>query len=364
MAAGGIALVCASAATAATFKSDSGKLAAAAKSGITASGGSLAFTGTANPTGKTNFAGQIDLTSGQATGLKAPGKLTLSHSGHSATLKVTKISGTTLTGSLNGKSISFPLNLSSATSTPKSHFTQVSVTGVVVKLSSADATALNNALHTSAYKSGTKFGTLSYNGIDRELIETTGGPLTLCDAKAFDIKNTKNGVTPSPVAPATPTAQPCNGPKDDLHGIDFPEPGKILGFIDTTTGKGRITVKGGILDTQSPSMNSAEFKNPIFDIVGPTSGDLRAKVFSNGMPLTGTPTVATVAFASPAVPNITKSGATLTVPADDATVALNSTGAAGLNLAFCGGPSGSSCGTNAYKAGNKIGYAGGTTSFK
>ena len=82
MAAGGIALVCASTATAATFKNDSGKLAAATASGVTASGGTLKFTGTANPTGTVKFAGQIDFATGQATGLSAPGKLTLKHSGH------------------------------------------------------------------------------------------------------------------------------------------------------------------------------------------------------------------------------------------------------------------------------------------
>ena len=270
-AAGSIVLVSASAATAATFKSDSGKLAASKVSGVTASGGTLSFSGTANPTGSTKFAGQIDFTSGQATGLGAPGKLTLKHSGKTATLNVTTISGTTLSAKLGSKSLTFPLSYSGATTTPNSKFTGVSVSGVAVNLSSADASALNTALKTTAYKSGKKFGTLSYSGIDRELIETSsGGPLTLCDDKSFDQQNTANGVVASPIKPATPNTSDCTGTsKEDGIGLNFPEAGKTLGFIDTATTQGRITIKGGILDTQGST--TGKFTSPIFDLAGSKS---------------------------------------------------------------------------------------------
>ena len=358
MTAGGVALVCASAASAATFKNTSGRMAPRKVSGVTASGGKLAFTGSANPTGTPKFAGQIDFTTGQATGLSAPGSLKLKHSSKSATLKITTISGTSLSATLNGKSLSFPLSLSKATSTPNSKFTGVAVTGVVVNLSSADAKALNTALKTTGFKSGKEFGTLSYNGIDRELIETTGGPLTLCDDKSFDTQSAKNGVVPSPVKPATATTTGCTATHDDGHGINFPENGKQLGFIDTATGKGRITVEGGIEDTQSSSSTVGKFTSPYFYVNGSNSS-LSAVVSDNGASL-GRTTVATVTFtASPSL-TITESGGTLSVPAGGTTVALNSTGVALLNVAFCS----STCPGGDYTAGEAIGYSGGTTTFK
>lgn len=361
MTAGGVALVCASAAgaaTAATFKSTSGSMAPKKVSGVTASGGKLAFTGSAKPTGTPDFAGQIDFTTGQATGLSAPGSLKLKHSSKSATLKVTTISGTTLSATLNGKSLSFPLSLSKAKSAPNSTFTGVAVTGVVVNLSSADAKALNSALKTTGFKSGKEFGTLSYNGIDRELIETTGGPLKLCDDKSFDTQSAKNGVVPSAVKPATATTTGCTGANDDAHGINFPENGKQLGFIDTATKTGRITVEGGIEDTQSSSSTVGKFTSPYFYVDGSNS-TLSAIVSDNGASL-GRVTVATVTFtASPSL-TFNEAGGTLSVPADGTTVALNSTGQVLLNDAFCM----STCKGGDYTAGEAIGYSGGTTSFK
>ena len=334
MAAGGIALICASTATAATFKSDTGKLAASSVNGATASGGALKFTGSANPTGSVKFAGQIDFTSGQATGLSAPGQLTLKHSGHTATLKIMKISGTTLTGRLGSTPLTFPLSLSKATSTPNAGFTGVSVTGVAVKLSSADATALNNALKTSAYKAGNKFGALSYSGIDRELIETSsGGPLTLCDDNSFDTQNAKNGVVASPLSPATLTSSPCSGANENGVGLDFPEAGKTLGFIDTATKLGRITIKGGIKDTQSSSGHTGKFTAPIFELAGSKS-DLSAVVSGNGVSV-GRATVASVTITSTPKLKITESGGTFTIPPHGTTVALNSTGAGLLTASFC-----------------------------
>lgn len=363
MAAGGIALVCAGTATAATFKNDSGKLAASSVSGVTASGGTLKFTGTAKPTATPKFAGQIDFASGQATGLKTGGKLVLNHSGHSATLTVTKISGTTLQAKLGSTSLTFPLSLSKAKSTPNSTFTGVSVTGVVVKLSSGDAKALNSALKTSAYKSGNKFGTLSYSGIDRELIETSsGGPLTLCDDKSFDTQNAANGVVASPVSPATLTTMPCTGANKDGVGLDFPEAGKALGFIDTATGTGRITVKGGIKDTQGSgsSAQTGEFTAPIFELAGSNS-QLSAVVSGNGVSL-GRVTVANVAITATPSLKITESGGTFKIPQGGTTVKLNTNGAALLNGSFCTNNKCAAGGT--YSAGEAIGYSGGTTKFK
>jgi len=356
-AAGSIALVSASAATAATFKSDSGKLAASKVSGVTASGGTLAFTGSASPTGTPKFAGQIDFKTGQATGLGAPGKLTLKHSGKTAVLNVTTISGTTLSAKLGSKSLTFPLSYSGATTTPNSKFTSVSVSGVAVNLSSADASALNAALKTTAYKSGKKFGTLSYNGIDRELIETKSGPLALCDDTNFDLQNAANGVVPSPISPATATTA-CTGSHDDGHGISFPENGKPLGFIDTATNTGRITVEGGIEDTQKSSSTVGKFTSPFFYVNGSKSA-LSALVFDGPVPL-GRNTVATVT--APPKAKWNESGGTLTVPADGTTVALNTTGEVLLNTAFCGGAS-MTC-ADPYSAGEAIGYSGGTTDFK
>lgn len=364
LAAGSIALVSASAATAATFKSDSGKLAASSVSGVTASGGSLSFSGTANPTGTTKFAGQIDFTTGQATGLGAPGKLTLKHSGKTATLNVTKISGTTLTAKLGSTSLTFPLSYSGATTTPKSNFTAVSVSGVAVNLSSADASALNKALKTTAYKSGKKFGTLSYNGIDRELIETSsGGPLTLCDDKSFDTQNHANGVVVTPVAPATPntTSCPATGNEDGI-GLNFPEAGKTFGFIDTATTNGRITVKGGLLDTQSSSGHTGKFTSPIFDLLGSKSV-LSAVVTGNGLSL-GRQTVATVAVTKAPKLTITKSGGTFKIPAGGTTVALNNTSASLLTGNFCNTSNSNCAAGGTYTPGEAIGYSGGTTNFK
>jgi hypothetical protein len=363
MAAGGIALVCASTATAATFKNDSGKLAAAAASGVTASGGTLKFTGTANPTGSVKFAGQIDFSTGQATGLSAPGKLTLKHSGHTATLNITKVSGTTLTAKLGSKSLTFPLSLSNANSTPNPQFTGVSVTGVAVKLSSTDASALNNALKTSVYKSGKKFGTLSYSGIDRELIETSsGGPLTLCDDTSFDTQNAENGVVASPITPATLTTSPCTGTNENGVGLDFPEAGKTVGFIDTATTQGRITIKGGIKDTQSSSGHTGKFTAPIFDLAGSNS-DLSAVVTGNGVSV-GRQTVATVAITGTPKLKITEAGGTFTIPPHGTTVALNSLGASLLEGAFCSGQNGCMGMGGDYTPGEAIGYSGGTTKFK
>ncbi|MGN6167593.1 MAG: hypothetical protein ACTHQQ_05410 [Solirubrobacteraceae bacterium] len=363
LAAGSIVLVSAGAATAATFKSDSGKLAASNVSGVTASGGTLSFSGTANPTGSTKFAGQIDFTTGQATGLGAPGTLTLKHSGKTAKLNVTTISGTTLSAKLGSKSLTFPLSYSGATTTPNSKFTGVSVSGVAVNLSSADASALNAALNTTAYKSGKKFGTLSYSGIDRELIETSsGGPLTLCDAKKFDTQNAANGVVVSPVSPATPNTSDCTGSsKEDGIGLNFPEAGKTFGFIDTATGNGRITVKGGLLDTQSSSGHTGKFTSPIFDLLGSTKSVLSAVVNGNGVSL-GRQTVATVAITKAPSLTTSKSGGTFTIPAGGTTVALNNTSASLLDGNFCT-PS-SSCKGGAYTAGEAIGYSGGMTDFK
>lgn len=359
MAAGGIALVCASTAVAATFKNDTGKLAAAPASGVTASGGTWKFTGSANPTGTVKFAGQIDFTTGQATGLSAPGNLTLKHSGNTATLKITKVSGTTLTAKLSSKSLTFPLSLSNANSTPNAQFTGVSVTGVAVNLSSVDASALNSALKTSVYKAGKKFGTLSYSGIDRELIETSsGGPLTLCDDKSFDMQNAGNGVAPSPVPPATVTTSPCSGTNEDGVGLDFPEAGKILGFIDTATTQGRITVKGGIQDTQSSSNQTGKFTAPVFDLAGSNS-DLSAVVSDNGLSL-HRQTVATVAITATPKLKITESGGSFTIPPHGTTVALNNVGASLLQGAFCQ----STCPGGNYTPGEAIGYSGGTTKFK
>lgn len=361
-AAGSIVLVSASAATAATFKSDSGKLAASKVSGVTASGGTLSFSGTAIPTGTPKFAGQIDFTSGQATGLGAPGKLTLKHSGKTATLNVTTISGTTLSAKLGSKSLTFPLSYSGATTTPNSKFTGVSVSGVAVNLSSADASALNTALKTTAYKSGKKFGTLSYNGIDRELIETSsGGPLTLCDAKKFDTQNTKNGVVASPISPATPNTSDCTGTsKEDGIGLNFPEAGKTLGFIDTATTQGRITIKGGILDTQGST--TGKFTSPIFDLAGSKSV-LSAVVNGNGVSL-GRQTVATVAITKTPKLTITKSGGTFTIPAGGTTVAINDTGASLLTANFCNSSNSNCAAGGTYTTGEAIGYSGGTTDFK
>jgi hypothetical protein len=352
MAAGGIALVCASTATAATFKNDSGKLAAAPASGVTASGGTLQFTGVANPLKTTKFAGQIDFTTGKATGLKAPGTLTLTHSGKKATLKVTKISGTSLSALLGSKSLAFPLSYTKAKSAPNSTFTGVSVTGVVVNLNSADANALNNALNTSVYKSGNKFGTLSYKGIERELIES-GGSLTLCNDKSFMEQNIANGITPSPIAPATVvTTTPCTGTNEQAGGIKFPEPGKLLGFLDTATTHGRLTLKGGIKDTNASNMTSGSFTHPIVDLLGANS-DLRATVTVLGLA-----TIGTVKFTKAPKIKVTESGGSLTSPASSVTVKLNSTGAGALNL-LCG----NSC-PQPYSAGETIGYGGGKTTFK
>lgn len=361
---GSIVLVSAGAATAATFKSDSGKLAASKVSGVTASGGTLSFSGTANPTGSTKFAGQIDFTSGQATGLGAPGKLTLKHAGKTAALNVTTISGTTLSAKLGSKSLTFPLSYSRATTTPNSKFTSVKVSGVAVNLSSADATALNSALKTTAYKSGKKFGTLGYNGIDRELIETSsGGPLTLCDAKKFDTQNTANGVAVSPVAPATPNTTDCTGSsKEDGIGLNFPEAGKTFGFIDTATTNGRITIKGGLLDTQSSSGNTGKFTSPIFDLLGSNSV-LSAVVNGNGVSL-GRQTVATVAITKAPSLTITKSGGTFVIPAGGTTVALNNTSASLLTGSFCNTSNSNCAAGGTYTAGEAIGYSGGTTNFK
>jgi hypothetical protein len=329
---------------------------------VTASGGTLSFSGTANPTGSTKFAGQIDFTSGHATSLGAPGKLTLKHSGKTATLNVTTISGTTLSAKLGSKSLTFPLSYSAATTTPNSKFTGVSVTGVAVKLSSADASALNNALKTTAYKSGKKFGALSYSGIDRELIETSsGGPLTLCDAKKFDTKNTKNGVVASPISPATPTTSPCTTTKENGIGLDFPEAGKTVGFIDTATTEGRITVKGGIQDTQASSNTTGKFTSPIFDLLGSKSV-LSAVVNGNGVSL-GRNTVATVAITKAPTLKITKSGGTFTIPASGTTVALNATGASLLGI-FCNSSNSDCAAGGPYTSGEAIGYSGGTTDFK
>ena len=360
LAAGSIVLVSASAATAATFKSDSGKLAASKVSGVTASGGTLSFSGSANPTGSTRFAGQIDFTSGQATGLGAPGKLTLKHAGKTATLNVTTISGKALSAKLGSKSLTFPLSYGGATTTPKSKFTGVSVSGVVVNLSSADASALNKALKTTAYKSGKKFGTLNYSGIDRELIETSsGGPLTLCDARKFDTQNTKNGVVASPIKPATRNMTDCTGTsKEDGIGLNFPEAGKTFGFIDTATKHGRITIKGGIQDFQSSSTNTGKFTSPIFDLLGSKSV-LSAVVNGNGVSL-GRQTVATVAITAAPSLTITKSGGTFKIPAGGTTVAINDLGAALLNGNFCQ----STCSGGKYTTGEAIGYSGGTTHFK
>jgi hypothetical protein len=350
LAAGSIALVGATAATAATFKDDSGTLAAAKASGVTASGGTLKFTGTANPTGSTKFAGQIDFTSGQATGLSAPGTLTLKHSGHTAALKITKISATTLTAKLGSKSLTFPLSLSKAKSTPNSTFTGVSVTGVAVNLSPADAKALNSALKTSVYKSGKEFGTLSYNGIDRELIET-GGSLTLCNDKSFMAQNLANGIVPSAIPPATVvTTTPCTGTNEQTGGIKFPAPGKLLGFLDTSTSHGRLTLKGGIKDTKGST--SGSFTKPIVDLLGNKS-DLRATVTTVGLQ-----TIGTVKFTKRPKIKITESGGSLTSPASSVTVKLNATGAGLLNI-LCG----SSC-PEPYSAGETIGYGGGKTTFK
>lgn len=363
LAAGSVALVGASAATAATFKSDSGKLAPASASGVTASGGTLKFAGSANPSSP-KFAGQIDFTSGQATGLSAPGKLTLKHSSHTATLKVTKVSGTTLSAKLGSKSLTFPLSMSKATTTPNSKFTGVSVAGVAVNLSSADAKALNTALKTTVYKSGKKFGTLSYSGIDRELIETSsGGPLTLCDDKSFDTQNAANGVAVSPVSPATPntTTCPATGNGDGV-GLDFPEAGKTFGFIDTATGNGRITIKGGLKDFQSSSNSTGEFTAPIFNLVGSQS-TLSANVSGNGVSL-GRVTVATVAITSSPTLKITESGGKFTIPAGGTTVALNATSASLLTTTFCNSKNKDCAAGGAYTAGEAIGYSGGTTNFK
>jgi hypothetical protein len=362
MAAGGIALVCAGTATAATFKNDSGKLAASSVSGVTASGGALKFTGTAKPTGTPKFAGQIDFVSGQATGLSTGGKLVLKHSGHTATLTVTKISGTTLSAKLGSKSLTFPLSLSNAKSTPNPTFTGVKVTGVVVKLSSADAKALNSALKTSVYKSGNKFGTLNYNGIDRELIETSsGGPLRLCDDKSFDAQNTANGVVASPISPATANTTDCTGStKEDGIGINFPEAGKTLGFIDTATGTGRITVKGGIQDTQGSTTGT--FAAPIFYLMGSNS-DLSAVVSGNGVSL-GRVTVATVAITANPVLKITESGGSFKIPQGGTTVKLNNTGASLLTASFCNSTNNDCAAGGTYTDGEAIGYSGGTTKFK
>lgn len=349
VAAGGIVLVCASTATAATFKSSSGKLAAAKTSGVTASGGTLKFSGTANPTGSTKFAGQIAFSSGKATRLRASGRLTLKHAGKKATLKVKKISGTTLTASLSGKSLSFPLSLSGAKSTHNSKFTAVSVTGVVVKLSSADAKALNKALKTTAFKSGKRFGKLSYSGVDRELI-ASGGSLTLCNDTSFANQNKANGITPSPISPAKGVAKGCTGPNDNGTGIKFPEPGKVVGFLDTATSHGRLTLKGGIKDKKGST--SGSFTNPIVDLLGANS-DLRATVSTLGLQ-----TIGTVTFNTAPKVTITKSGGSLTSPADSVTVKLNSTGAS-LLTTLCG----ASC-PKPYSAGEPIGYSGGTTTFK
>lgn len=356
VAASSVVLVCAGTAAAATFKSDSGKLAASKVSGVTASGGTLKFTGSANPTGKISFAGQIDFTSGQATGLSAGGSLTLKHSGKKATLKVTKISGTTLTAKLGSKSLSFPLNLSKAKSTPNSTDTGVSVTGVVVNLSSADAKALNKALKTKSFKSGKKFGTLSYDGIDRELIETTGGPLTLCNSASFDKKNQDNKVVATPVSPATPVTTGCTTASEDDLGVAFPENGKPMGFVDTATANGRLTLEGGIQDTQGTT--TGKFTSLFFDLLGSKSV-VSADVSGDGVSL-GRNTVATVAFKSAPKLTITESGGTLTVPASGSTVALNSTGASLLNTTFCS----STCAGGMYSSGEAIGYSGGTTTFK
>ena len=357
-AAGSIALVSASAATAATFKSDSGKLAASKVSGVTASGGTLSFSGTAKPTGTTKFAGQIDFTSGQATGLGAPGKLTLKHSGKTATLNVTKISGTTLSAKLGSKSLTFPLSYSGATTTPNSTFTGVSVSGVAVNLSAADASALNAALKTTAYKSGKKFGTLSYNGIDRELIETaSGGPLALCNSTSFTNQNTANGVVASPIKPAKGAASSsCTQSDENGTEITFPEPGTTVGFIDTATTNGRITLKGGIKDTQGST--TGKFTSPIFVLLGSNSV-LSAVVNGNGVSL-GRQTVATVSITARPTLTITKSGGTFTIPSSGTTVAINDTGASLLNASFCT----STCSGGDYTAGEAIGYSGGTTDFK
>ncbi len=356
MVAGGIVLVCATAATAATFKNSTGKLAASKVSGVTASGGTLKFTGSANPTGKISFAGQIDFSSGQATGLSAPGSLALKHSSKKATLKVTKISGTTLTAKLGSKSLKFPLSLSGAKSKANSTFTGVSVSGVVVKLSSADAKALNKDLKSSAFKSGKEFGKLSYDGVDRELIETTPGPLTLCNSKSFDTKNTENLVTASPISPATAVTSGCTGTDEDAVGVNFPENGKPMGFIDTSTKNGRLTLEGGIKDTQSTT--TGEFTSLFFDLLGSNSV-VSADVAGDGVSL-GRNTVATVSFKSTPSLTITKSGGTLTVPASGSTVALNPTGAELLNTTFCS----STCKGGDYTSGEAIGYSGGTTTFK
>lgn len=349
VAAGSIVLVCASTAAAATFKSSSGKLAAAKTSGVTASGGTLKFSGSANPTGKISFAGQIDFTSGQATGLSAPGSLTLKHSGKKATLKVTKISGTTLTAKLGSKSLKFPLSLSGAKSTPNSKFTGVSVTGVVAKLSSADAKALNKALKTKAFKSGKKFGTVNYSGIDRELI-ASGGSLTLCNDKSFANQNKANRIKPSAISPATSVTTGCTGANDNGTGISFPEPGKVVGFLDTATSHGRLTLKGGIKDTKGST--SGSFTSPIVDLLGANS-DLRATVTAVGQQ-----TIGTVIFTTAPTIKITATGGSLTSPPNSVTVKLNNTGASLLET-LCG----SSC-KHPYSAGEAIGYSGGTTTFK
>jgi hypothetical protein len=71
--------------------------------------------------------------------------------------------------------------------------------------------------------------------------------------------------------------------------------------------------------------------------------------------------VATVAFLATPKLTITKSGGTLSVPADGTSAALTKATADNLNSLFC---SASPCNGGTYSAGDVIGYAGGTTSFK
>lgn len=155
------------------LKDSSGKLTAAGKPGITASGETLKFTGEAKAkvtakatTWTVKLAGAIDFVSGRAHALKPSGTLILKHGGQTVNLKVLKVSSSTLTAKpYFGHQLKFPLDLSNAKAKANSDSAPaaVSVTGVVVKLSSADANALNNALGTSAFKAGGKLGTLSYD---------------------------------------------------------------------------------------------------------------------------------------------------------------------------------------------------------
>ncbi len=358
--AGGIALALAANASAATFKDSSGQLTAKVK-GVSISGGTLSFTGKADPTGTAKFAGQINITNGQATGLKASGKLTLKHSGTKATLKISSISGSTLTATLNAKKLKFPISLTSVVVTPGLGNVSVSVTGVTVKLSKADASALNKALKTKSFKK--TLGTLAYSGTDRELIQQSGND-TLCNDKAFILQTLGNSITPSADAPATGGADTnCSDATENGTSLSFPLSTTPLGFIDTASQTGRLSLEGGIRDARSGG-STGDFTSPTLYLQGTNfnNSSLSATVVVDSTVNLGVQSVATVAFTAMPTLTITATGATLTIAHHGTTVALTDMAAGDLNTAFCTPTT--SCPAGAYTAGENIGYSYGSVTFK